>query len=346
MNNSRNKNQAPPALPLPKPRLSRGKRFVFWLITAFLAVVVCVGALEITARIAHPHWLYYWPSSWLHYDNSLGTLRGIPNYQGYMASYSGKFFVPLLVDQWGFRNPPDASLKAARLAVLGDSFAFGWGVTRRESFAAVAARILGWPAYNLSVPGTDPRDYLLIANRFLSQAPGKIVVVAITFENDLQAFSPSRILQKPAPKSWIRAVVDWTLSHSALASTAAMIAMKSVPISSWIRRHNVMSSSEPLPVGREQMASLSQDTVKVIKEIAQVAKAKRFLVVMVPPRPGLHKEDAYQRFLQVLSEAGLEVLDPAPALSKLKNAYYPIDGHWTPKAQHLVGELLARRLSQ
>ncbi len=326
----------------PAAAISRGKRLVFALALIFVALVACLIVLEVASRLAYPHWRNFWPVDWLRYDPVVGTFRGRPDYRGHMADAFGEYFVPIRLDRRGFRNPPGASLEKAKLVVLGDSFAFGWGVRREEIFPAVAGRLLGWPVYDLGVPGTDLSDYLVIARHFLPRARGKTVAVTVTFENDLHNYPPARLLRRPAPESAVRSLIGELLSHSALASVVAALGMKSPFIVALIRRYNLMSSRD-LPRGNGDYSS-QQATARLIVAMAKALRPDRFWVLMVPPRPGRHQEGAYQRFVRLLRNAGLEVIDPSPLLSKMASPYYPVDGHWRPVAHRLAGEMLARRL--
>jgi hypothetical protein len=78
--------------------------------------------------------------------------------------------------------PGNTSLAEADLVVLGDSFAFGYGVNDRIMFARLVPRVrvkpIGSPAYNLV-------QELLILRQYSSQLAGKLVVWFVFLGNDL-----------------------------------------------------------------------------------------------------------------------------------------------------------------
>jgi len=118
---------------------------------------------------------------------------------------SGDFHVTVHTNALGLRGAPAAKHKqpgSFRILVLGDSFAFGFGVEDGETFAATLARLLEPPpgfarveVLNAGVAGWSADQYLLyLETRGFALAPD-LVLLAVT-END------------PADLAWNRHELD------------------------------------------------------------------------------------------------------------------------------------------
>lgn len=137
-------------------------------------------------------------------------------------------------DGWGFRNgrvPPTADVVA-----LGDSHTYGNTAKMAEAWPAVLSRLIGRTVYNMGMGGYGPNQYdQLLRTRALALKP-KVVVCGFYMGDDfdnaakitygLDFWRPLRdsryarnaepwdIWEKPAPRSWHRAVREWLSSHS------------------------------------------------------------------------------------------------------------------------------------
>jgi hypothetical protein len=96
------------------------------------------------------------------------------------------------INQLGFRgddvDPPPGE---PRIAVLGDSFTYGWGVEQDECWPAVLAKLLegsGRTAavFNLGIAGGSPRNYAEVAERAIPVLHPDVVVVAVHQGDDLE----------------------------------------------------------------------------------------------------------------------------------------------------------------
>lgn len=126
-------------------------------------------------------------SSFHEHDPVLGR-RGKPSFAG--RFHQAEFDVQVELDDDGFRQvdgrPVEASMNRPSVFVLGDSFAWGWGVERDESFVALVARATPewrWRNYALCGSGTLAQ-YLLFERHVRWQLePGDVVLLAF-YEND------------------------------------------------------------------------------------------------------------------------------------------------------------------
>ena len=128
-------------------------------------------------------------SSFHEHDPVLGR-HGKPSFSG--RFHQAEFDVQVEHDAEGFRQVQAVSASASksrpRVFVLGDSFAWGWGVERDKSFVALLARDFpGWSWRNYALCGSGTlAQYLLFERHVRSQLkPGDAVVLAF-YENDFE----------------------------------------------------------------------------------------------------------------------------------------------------------------
>jgi lysophospholipase L1-like esterase len=110
------------------------------------------------------------------------------------------FSVAVAVNALGMRGPERAPAKppdAARILLLGDSFAFGWGVEQEETFAARLERLLTErvgpvEVWSAAVPGwTTDQQYLYLRAQGWAFAPDLVLLAA--GENDLAELAFNRL---------------------------------------------------------------------------------------------------------------------------------------------------------
>lgn len=127
--------------------------------------------------------------------------------------------VSVTTNEDGTRVVPGAQSTApANLYVIGDSQAFGWGLSDAETIPANLQTQLGsgWRVVNLGVPGYGPFAYV----EKLNQTPDDGVVIVIQAEsNDLQ---DAYFVQSP-----MLARCGFLVSHSLLAAKAPCLILSS-----------------------------------------------------------------------------------------------------------------------
>ncbi|TMA33058.1 MAG: hypothetical protein E6J87_11250, partial [Deltaproteobacteria bacterium] len=131
-------------------------------------------------------------------DGALGfALR--PNWSGVHEKFD--FSVQVHTDAAGFRAAPDAPASHVRSApyrilVVGDSFAFGWGVEDGETFAAVLERRLARErpvaVINAGVPGYSTDQYwIFLHTRGFALAPDLVLLAECG--NDVYELASNRM---------------------------------------------------------------------------------------------------------------------------------------------------------
>jgi hypothetical protein len=113
---------------------------------------------------------------------------------------------PFLADSQGFRiderpGVPAAAPGAPRIALVGDSFTFGTGVTFADTYGARLSAALGAVAENRAQPGFGVDQMWRTAERFvLREAPPDLLVVGVIlddFERTLHAYRHAEGFNKP-----------------------------------------------------------------------------------------------------------------------------------------------------
>jgi hypothetical protein len=313
------------------------------LVLAAGGLLVAVLALEAVCRVTVPQWPWLVPQR-LMTTTPTGVLAGVPNFQGRLASLFGDFDVPVTFDSRGFRNPPDAD-PAAPLAFIGDSFCLGWGITREQSFPDVVARRLGVPYYEYCTIAADLLDYLQILRTWMPPRADRTTVLTVTFENDVLAYprDAGERTETAAVRGLSRNPVSiWLMEHSALFDVATTLARQSSAIVAVVHRLGLVSG---VPVvasaGRDSVAA----SIRMIGLIRQAAGGSRFVVLLVPPRPGQVEYVDYESFVAALVKAGFDVVDPR-AVPGLRITTIPRDGHWDAPMHSAIASVLAARLAR
>ncbi len=101
------------------------------------------------------------------------------------------------INRFGFRGA-ETRLLPGQVVVIGDSFAFGWGLPDDETWPKKLQDDLsksGTPfdVYNLGRPGADPDDYLDIARTYIPVLRPKVLLVSLLQGEDLAQLLQKRI---------------------------------------------------------------------------------------------------------------------------------------------------------
>jgi lysophospholipase L1-like esterase len=162
------------------------------LVKFCLFTVIFVGGMELSLRL-----LGYASGPCQYYDPDIGY-RFYPNQERFLLGSKGERTVKIVTNEMGYRGPWYLSPRpegVKRIACLGDSYTFGWGVEDDESYPIYLEGLLAEQArlqqraptevFNLGVPGYNTRNEL---NTYLHNArplQADLVVLAY-YVNDLE----------------------------------------------------------------------------------------------------------------------------------------------------------------
>jgi len=130
-----------------------------------------------------------------------GYLRRLtPNHSGLLRTEDGEDrWVPVVVDEMGFRNRPGLYSENDTLDVLflGDSFTRG---TSRVTIAEHFSKLAGLTAYSLGDLGGAPQQWLMAFERFGTQKNPNLIIVNFYEGNDLSdAMCLQGVMDRAAP---------------------------------------------------------------------------------------------------------------------------------------------------
>ena len=293
------------------------------------------------------------------------SYRNRPSQSGWSLS------APVTINRWGFRGrdwtltkPPGTT----RVAVLGDSYAFGQGVGDDQTFAAVAERALAAAGHrvevlNFAAVGYDTRQELKALEHHALRFEPDVVVLGF-FLNDVLLLPErryptfGRYMQLQSDRLDDLSPVRWRLKETARRSRLLMTA--------W----DLWLGSQESALSRLQHAHLQAGVVPpagpagdgwrtvtdLLARLRELAREHRFrpVVVVLPLPQELLGDDGrgntYAPYLAgVCAELGIELIDVLPELRAAGlgpwQLLIPYDYHLGAEANRVVGEALARALA-
>lgn len=245
--------------------------------------------------------------------------------------HSAEFDVEVHINAQGFRGPdwPDRSgARRPRVLILGDSFAFGWGVSFDESLPArLQALRPDWEVLGAGVSGygTD-QECLLLERLDPDLRPDAVVVVFC--ENDLYECRDDVAYGKRKPQ---------------FVQAGGRLELRGVPVPfPWIERASHAwrgwlkarweSSFRARPRDPNAEWALVCDLYRRMKRVL----GERPLVIV-------SKEPVLARY--AAHESGIAHVDVGAAFEGATSSMeYPLDGHWNAHGHARVAEALAKTL--
>ena len=309
---------------------------------------------EYSVRLAVPK---YDPAGHIAFftDPETRVLLGKPNSRTRQIKNSGDYDVDVAFNRHGLRDRRDiADGRIQDLYVLGDSFAFGWGVEEAERFSSVLEKMTGRRVFNIATTANVDGYERLLAYSSRQGAKIRDVILAINMIDDVQNYE---MVAKPVPQEGpaprtavsLQAVKVFLLKNSALyfLATSAIgtidVLRTALIRFGFIKILNVVSGGLP---GRDAIRSTAG-------RIAALSKKYNLTVLIIPSRGlwvGHHRQaaaEAHEKFADELRHRGLNPVDMRPIMEATGNPmqfHFLNDGHWRPQGHALAAAELARRL--
>jgi hypothetical protein len=334
------------------------------------SVVAVLLALEFALRVFAPQL-----GAEIAYSDSAGLRRLKPLAKSVMSG--AEFRVNLEIDAEGHRACPPPRVDAGpSLLILGDSFAFGWGVEVEDGVACQLQTTLARPVINSAVPGDGPIEERLRLREALEVYRLAQVVVFAFGGNDLDDIDRSNSM-----------LVEWLESQKKTYRYRPPIPFKAIfsrhshayaflsrgwtlmLLQLGLRENRLLFSRAYLRPPDPEYSSRAAILRSLYYEMEQAASATgvRLLVAYVPhaleldaalrerllethtlPSQKLDREAPFRAVRDAAAAAGTGFLDLRQAFAghPVSKLYYPLDGHWTPLAHGLAAKAVTEALAK
>lgn len=96
------------------------------------------------------------------------------------------------VDRTGFRNPKSYPDQFPKIAAVGDSFTYGYNVSREASWPGKLETLIGERVYNFGIGGYSLLQYVELVRR-AAESGAKTIIVGLLPENDMSVCDAARL---------------------------------------------------------------------------------------------------------------------------------------------------------
>jgi len=321
-----------------------------------VAIIGLSGAVslliaEAVIRIALP---FYSPARQIafHYNRD-GVPLGTPDSKARIATPKGDWDIVVTFNRYGLRDSKDlAQSKPGDLFVVGDSFAFGWGLEGDERFSDRLQRILRRPVYNVAIPG-DIVDYQRLRD-YAERNGAKIdrLIVALCMENDLRNYRADGIpvqteMVQLSSGQLRKSLRKWFKMHSALYIALSHILQSKLHAGALLEKLGVSRGVEDLTARNEYSEVVLESSRD---ELLKLIGHRRGIVLIVPSRAlwagdnMATERKVHDRLVELLREAKVLVVDVRTQLEASGaplDFYFKTDPHWNAKGHALAAQELA-----
>lgn len=337
------------------------RRVAVRVILVTLATAAALGAAELGVRAAFPA---LDPSGQVSFAPWVagGPPLGRPGAVLRQTKNTGDYDVRVAFGPDGFRERRELrSATGADLFVVGDSFAFGWGVEEDERFSSRLERLTGRRVLNLAIPAQDLEGYArLVAWARERGAPLRRLLVTVCLENDLRDYDAAPG-ERAAPAAGPLRRAWWRLRSSGtrLAERSALYALGTTAVHAEpalerlaARLGLVTPNLAGIPAN-DGSAGSGRILSSSIARCAALAAGADATFVLVPSR-GLWtgpdravEREVHDRFAAGLRSAGLDVVDLRPdfeARPDPLSLHFAGDPHWNAAGHAVAARAIARHL--
>ena len=277
---------------------------------------------------------------------------GPPNLSLKQTSTSDDFDVHISFNKYGLRDHKVVSNgQTGDLYVVGDSFAFGWGVEKIDRFSNKLEEFTGRTIYNLATPGDFENYNNLLKHAIVLGAKIRQVIISICMENDLKLYK-SIALQSNSPvkkKSYtitFQGLKQFLKTHSALYIFISSTIHRNSKAKSIAKKLGLITG---VTEGFSQIYFDMETINNSISKLLDVVKSFKPVFLVIPSR-GLwigEKQEITRKihntFVKKVMSLGYDVIDMRPIFESTKmpmNFYFKNDGHWSPKGHYAAARAL------
>ena len=319
-----------------------------------VACVVALFVAEWSVRLALPAYDPAGHIVWRIHPVA-GTVLGEPNTTARQIKNSGDYDVSIAFNRHGFRDTQDISFGTREdVYILGDSFAFGWGVEAKERFSNKLAPLIGRRVFNVSSSvNLDGYEKLLAYAESLG-AEIQTLVLALNLIDDVNVYreAPATATSPPAmtpAEHTLMALKVFLLRESAL----YFLLTQSVNNVDWLRA-TMIRLGLIRTLGEAPLGAPSDEAIEsTMSRIALLGHRYDLTVMLIPSRAlWLGKErgiaaNTHRRVTAALTKRGIRVVDPRlgfEAGRKPLQYHFRNDGHWNPAGHGLAAAILSEAL--
>lgn len=274
-------------------------------------------------------------------------ITGIPNFRMEHKSPVNEFQLDLKINALGFREQKKIEDSEQKdLVILGDSYAFGYGVEEDKRFGNILQKSFldSIKCFNLGIPSC----HFLNAKRNLEHAvqaglTTENMIFAVCMENDLLNYET---IQEPTI-SVLKSIKSWFHKNSSLYNFVGRKVHDSKRIEHFLNWLGLVDKLEE----RKILEQIDQNVESSAQLLENLTGDFNTLILIVPSRflwIGENQEKTnlqHQKFVKELRQRSMKVLDMKPIFESLSTQpfddfYFKIDGHWNEKGHQVVGQTL------
>jgi len=331
------------------------KKPIFTLLLIVLVTILSVFTLEWLVRIVFP---VYDPSGMIEfYRSPEGIPLGIKKSTLRQWKNTGDYNVAVRINEYGFREGKDLkSSTEGDIFVVGDSFAFGWGVEEKNRFSNLLEKKLGTSIYNIGVASADIGNYQKVIKYAQDNgATVKDVIVGVCMENDLGNYRPAVAKprtgkRQPGPNNGLRRkfteIKKWLAKHSAIYHAFLSVVHQNEFLKEIAMKRSLIIDNYDAVQNRK----FSEEAIEGSSEkLLEIAKPFHSTILIIPSRGlwvGKNKDTEkhiHDEFVASLKRRGLNVVDLRPAFEGGGNPlqyHFKNDGHWNEKGHKKAAQAI------
>ncbi len=327
---------------------------------AGVTLVVALAAQELAVRLALPS---YNPANHLRFEVNDPTLPplGQPLTEHQLVKNSGDYSVHVAFNRFGLRDDRDISLaRSDDYVVVGDSFAFGWGVEETQRLSERLETRSSRKVYNLAIPAGIKGYEKLLDYAEAQGAQIENVILALNMGDDIvidvadNVGMPQPALAKPDTAPAVLPVIkEFLLTNSALYFSVTSVIHRSDFLKRLlIELGLVVDVARVTRTGPD--AEAIADTVARLQALSH--RFKNFTVLLIAQRSlwsgGEIQETARRNhadFVTALKESAVDFIDTKPLIESESATplvyYFDNDAHWRASGHDLAATALAKHLA-
>jgi len=326
--------------------------------------VVTLFLMEFAVRLALPA---YDPSGHLQFvaETDDRPLLGRPNVTQRQIKNTGDFDITVHFNKYGMRDAKDFSAsKTGDLFLVGDSFAFGWGVKTESRLSEVLETLTGKRVYNLSSGGGDLKNYELLLEYARNNGAAKgPAIIAINMENDLVTYdepdqgsrkklkdtsTPGPTIKKKPPfQQTFRLIKAKLTEYSALYFMTTTLVHGSPALRSLAIKAGLITPNLKGVKARTYDPGIISSSAERLKALLENSYG---MAILIPSRAnwvGIRKKETrkiHNRFSAELKRLRIPAIDLLPAFESTGDPlrfYFKNDAHWNPMGHRLAAKVIA-----